>query len=116
VNEMLERTMAMVIPVAAAVLFMVSCACAPDVTGKWREMGNPGTIEFFKDGTFKTVDNQGMAAGGKYSLDKQGNMVFEITRKDSAPEVVHSMAVVKKRELTLVFSRNNEILTYVKED
>lgn len=113
---MMKRTMTFPLLIIAAMLFTASCAGAPDVTGKWREIGNPGTMEFFKDGTFRAVDNQGMAAGGTYTLDRDGNMVFEIAHEGSSPEVVRAVAAVKKRELTLVFSRTDEILRYMKED
>jgi hypothetical protein len=113
---MSKGTMTFPFLIFAAMLFMVSCAGAPDVIGKWREIGKPGTIEFFKDGTFRAVDNQGMAAGGTYTLDKDGNMVFEIAHRGSSPEVVRTVAAVKKRELTLVFPRTDEVLRYMKED
>jgi len=99
-----------------AALCTFSCTCTPDVTGKWREIGNPGTIEFFEDSTFRVVDNQGMSAKGTYSLDKKGTMVFEIAHEGSSPEVIHAAVEVKKGEMTLVFSRTNEILRYAKED
>ena len=56
------------------VLFFLSfCASRPDLIGKWREVGKTATVEFSKDGTFKAVDNQGMAVSGRYSLLKDGH-------------------------------------------
>ena len=40
------------------------------VFGKWKEIGKTATLEFWKDGTFKAVDNQKMAVKGKYTLNK----------------------------------------------
>ena len=39
----------------------IACAKTPYLVGKWKEIGKTATLEFWKDGTFKAVDNQGMA-------------------------------------------------------
>ena len=44
-----------------ALFFILACANTPYIVGKWKEIGKTATLEFWKDGTFKAVDNQGMA-------------------------------------------------------
>jgi len=38
----------------------LACADTPYIVGQWKEIGKTATLEFWKDGTFKAVDNQGM--------------------------------------------------------
>ena len=49
---------------------LLACAKPATIIGKWKEIGKTATLEFWKDGTFKAVDNQGMAVKGKYTLMK----------------------------------------------
>ena len=51
--------------VIIALFFILACANTPLILGKWKEIGKTATLEFWKDGTFKAVDNQGMAVKGK---------------------------------------------------
>ena len=51
-----------------AFFFIIACANIPNLVGKWKEIGKAATLELWKDGTFKAVDNQKMAVNGKYSL------------------------------------------------
>ena len=98
------------------VLFFLSfCASKPDLTGKWREVGKAATIEFSKEGTFKAVDNQGMAVSGRYSLLKDGHLRCEIQQKEGAGEVVNLTASIKGDELTLTPSRDREVEIYRRE-
>ncbi len=77
------------------------CASGPDLLGKWKEIGKTATIEFSKDGTFRAVDNQGMAVSGKYNLPGDGHLRCEIQRNEGGLEVVTLMISVKGDELTL---------------
>jgi hypothetical protein len=54
------------------IFLLLSCASKPDIIGKWREVGKVATLEFSADGTFKVVDNQGMAVSGRYNLFRMG--------------------------------------------
>src|SRR5512136_2994405 len=91
------------------VLFFFSfCASKPDLMGKWKEVGKTATIEFSKDGTFKAVDNQGMAVSGKYALFKDGHLRCEIQQKGGAGEVVNLKISIKEDELTLTSSSDRE--------
>ncbi len=92
---------------------IISCASAQGVVGKWREVGKTATLEFLKDGTFKAVDNQGMAVSGQYTLS--GNARFEIDREDSSPEIVTGMISVRGEELTLISGDGKEVDRYKRE-
>jgi len=98
-----------------AFFLIVSCASGPDIVGSWREIGKSATLEFRRDGTFKAVDNQGMAVSGKYTLDEKGNMRVEITLQGSPPEVVNGRVAVRGDELTFEYSDHNEIERYKRE-
>ncbi len=98
------------------VLFFLSfCASKPDLIGKWREVGKTATVEFSKDGTFKAVDNQGMAVSGRYSLLKDGHLRCEVQQKGGAGEVVDLTISIKGDELTLTSSRDREVEVYRRE-
>ena len=94
---------------------IVSCTNTPDVVGKWREVGKTATLEFFRGGTFKAVDNQGMAVSGKYTLHKNGNAKFEINRQGISPEIVIGKISVRGEELTLISGDGKEVDRYKKE-
>ncbi len=97
------------------VLFFLSfCAPKPDLVGKWKEVGKMATIEFSKDGTFKGVDNQGMAVSGKYALSKDGHLRCEIQEKGERREVVHLTISIKGDELTLTSPGDGEVQIYKK--
>ncbi len=98
------------------VLFFFSfCASKPELIGKWKEVGKTATIEFSKDGTFKAVDNEGMAVSGKYALFKDGHLRCEIQQKEGAGEVVNLKISIKGDELTLTSSSDREIEVYKRE-
>ena len=94
---------------------IISCASSPDVVGKWREVGKTATVEFLKDGTFKAVDNQGMAVSGRYTLQENGKVRFEIDREDAPPEIVTGKISVRGEELTLISSDGKEVDRYKRE-
>jgi hypothetical protein len=81
--------------------FLASCGSTHDITGKWKEVGKAATLEFSKDGSFKAVDNQGMAVSGKYALSKDGQLRCEIQHEGKAVEVVILTVSIKGDELTL---------------
>lgn len=98
------------------VLFFLSfCASAPDLVGKWKEVGKTATIEFSKDGNFKAVDNQGMAVSGKYSLSKDGHLRCEIQEKGGGREVVNLTVSIKGDELTLTSPGDRNVEIYRRE-
>ncbi len=94
---------------------IISCASSPGVVGKWREVGKTATVEFLKDGTFKAVDNQGMAVSGKYTLHENGNARFEIDRQDASPEIVSGKISVRGEELTMISGDGKEVDRYKRE-
>ena len=94
---------------------ILSCAHAPDVVGKWREVGKTATLEFFEGGAFKAVDNQGMAVRGKYTLHKNGNVRFEIDRQGTSPEIVRGKISLQGDELTLISEDGKEVDRYRRE-
>ena len=101
------------IPVVLCLL-LISCAMTPKVVGKWREIGKTATIEFFKDGSFKAIDNQGMAVSGKYTLLKDGKVRFEILHPGSSSEMVTGKLSVRKDELTISSEEGKEAERYRK--
>jgi hypothetical protein len=94
---------------------IISCTNTPDVVGKWREVGKTATLEFWKDGTFKAVDNQGMSVSGKYTLYENGNVRFEIYRKGSYPDIVNGKISLQGEELILTSADDNEVDRYKRE-
>jgi len=98
--------------VILALFFILACANTPDIIGKWKEIGKTATLEFWKDGTFKAVDNQKMAVKGKYILIEPGNVKFEIFRQDSPPEIVNGTVSLQGDVLTFTSSDGKEIERY----
>jgi hypothetical protein len=97
------------------IFLLLSCASGPDIIGKWREAGKAATLEFSADGTFKAVDNQGMAVSGKYTLSKDGNLRCEIEQDGSLKDVVHLMIAIQGDELTLASSGSSGVEKYRRE-
>ena len=93
---------------------IVSCANTPKVVGKWQEIGKTATLAFWEDGSFKAVDNQGMAVSGKYTLHENGMVRFEIAHQGSSLEIVTGKFSVRKDELTITSARGNEVEKYRK--
>ena len=93
-------------------VLLVSCAHTNNLTGKWREAGKKSTLEFHSDGTFNAVDDMGMAVSGKYFLQENGAVRFEITREGNAPEIVEGKLILQGDELTLISPDNKETEKY----
>jgi hypothetical protein len=91
---------------------IISCAIKPKVVGKWQEIGKTATIEFLKDGSFKAMDNLGMAVSGKYTLLGNGSVRFEIEQQGSSPEIIEGKLFVRKGELTISFEQGKEVERY----
>ena len=104
---------------AAAILafsLLIACANTPNLVGKWKEIGKAATLEFWKDGTFKAVDNQRMAVSGKYTLSEQGNIMFEIFRQGAPSEIVNGKYSVQGDILTFTSADGREIERYKREN
>jgi hypothetical protein len=101
-------------PLLGIVLFfvVVSCANKPMLIGKWREMGKIATIEFLEDGSFKAMDNMGMAVSGKYSLLENGNIRFEIAGQGTSKEIIEGEFSMQKDELVISFGNGKEVERY----
>jgi hypothetical protein len=97
------------------IFILLSCASKPDIIGKWREVGKVATLEFSADGSFKAVDNQGMAVSGEYTLFKEGNLRCEVQRGGSSKEIVNLKISIKGDELTLTSSEGSEVEKYRRE-
>ena len=98
-----------------AFTFIFSCTNSSNIVGKWKEIGKTATLEFWKDGTFKAVDNQKMAVKGKYTLIEPGNVRFEIFRQDSPPEIVNGTFSLQGNVLTFTSADGREIERYKRE-
>jgi len=102
--------------VIIALFFVLTCAAnTPHIVGKWKEIGKTATLEFWKDGTFKAVDNQKMAVKGKYTLIKPGNVRFEIFRLGSPSEIVKGTVSLQGDVLTFTSADGKEIERYKRE-
>ena len=95
--------------------FIIACAHTPNLVGKWKEIGKAASLELWKDGTFKAVDNQKMAVSGKYSLSEHGNIRFEIFRQGSPSEIVNGKYSVQGDILTLISADGKEIQRYERQ-
>ena len=95
-----------------AFFFIIACANTPNLVGKWKEIGKAATVELWKDGTFKAVDNQKMAVKGKYFLSENGNIRFEIFRQGSPSEIVNEKYSVQGDILTFTSADGKEIQRY----
>jgi hypothetical protein len=96
--------------------FILACAAnTPNIVGKWKEIGKTATLEFWKDGTFKAVDNQGMAVKGKYKLIEPGNIKLEIFRQDAPPEIVNGTFSLQGDVLTVTSADGKETERYRRE-
>ena len=98
-----------------AFFFIIACANTPNLVGKWKEIGKAATLELRKDGTFKAVDNQKMAVGGKYTLSEHKHVRFEIFRKGSPAEIVNGKYSVQGDILTFTSADGKEIERYKRE-
>jgi len=101
--------------VILALFFILACANTPSIVGKWKEIGKTATLEFWKDGTFKAVDNQKMAVSGKYTLSEPGNVRFELFRQDSPPEIVNGTFSLQGDVLTFTSADGRETERYKRE-
>jgi hypothetical protein len=100
---------------APVLFFLAFCGSNPDLIGKWKEVGKVATLEFSTDGTFKAVDNQGMAVSGKYTLSKDGRLRCEIRHEGGSEEVVDLMISIKGDELTLTSTGSSGAERYRRE-
>jgi hypothetical protein len=91
------------------------CASKPTLIGKWKEVGKTATIEFSKDGTFKAVDNQGMAVSGKYTLSEDGHLQCEIQQEQGVAERVNLIISIRGDELTLTSPGDTKVEIYRRE-
>jgi hypothetical protein len=98
-----------------AFFFIIACANTPNLVGKWEEIGKAATLELWKDGTFKAVDNQKMVVNGKYILSEHGNVRFEIFRQGSPSEIINGKYSVQGDILTLTSADGKETERYKRE-
>jgi hypothetical protein len=82
-------------------LFAAACATAPDVVGRWREVGRTATLDLQADGRFEAVDNEGLAVRGAYTLAPDGRARFTIVDQDRVVDVVHLTLTVQGDEMTV---------------
>jgi len=91
---------------------LLSCAQKQDVAGTWQETGTKSTIELHRDGTFKAVDDMGMAVSGKYTLQEKGTIRFEILHKGNSPEIIQGTLNAQDDELTFTSADDKKVETY----
>jgi hypothetical protein len=96
----LFKPIAVLLLAALPMMVFVSCAQKQELAGTWQEPGKKSTIEFHNDSTFNAIDDMGMAVSGKYILQKNGSIRFEITHEGSAPEIVEGKLSERGDEIT----------------
>lgn len=101
----------------SAILFIlfVSCVHYQKEIGKWWGTGKTSTLEFKGDGSFITVDNMGIIASGKYSLDDNGNAKFEIIHQGVSIETITARITIQGDQMTIKFTDTGEVEIYRKE-
>ncbi len=95
-----------------SLFLIISCATAPDLSGKWQEVGKTATLEFMADGRFKAVDNEKMAVSGRYTLHKNGDLELEIYHKNLSTEIVKGKISVDGDELFITPAKSDETEHY----
>lgn len=85
-----------------------SCASAPDITGRWQEVGAQATLDFRPDGTFTAVDNLGMAVSGTYQLQASGGARFDIAHPGGAPETIMGRISLRGDRLSIFMNDDGE--------
>jgi hypothetical protein len=96
----------------AVTTFLVSCLHSNNIIGKWQETRGRAIFEFREDHTFSTVDNMGMQVGGKYNLDGQGNIRFEIQHEEPHIEIIDAKVTFAEDELIFQFIDSSEVEKY----
>ena len=96
------------------VVFLISCAHKPNITGKWQEIGKTSSIEFRQDGTFTALDDMGMTVRGNYTLQTKGKIRLEIQHPDSSVEILLGSIAVQGDKLILTPENDKEVLKYRK--
>lgn len=105
----------------AALFLFTACTPAPDVIGKWKAIGEPGSLEFHENGSVVLVDNMGATLKGSYRISKSGYVEMIITHTDilsdhmkllDEPETVNVKVHVKNNELTLTSPDTEEFIRY----
>jgi hypothetical protein len=85
-----------------------------EIVGKWREIGKRASLEISVDGTFKAIDNEGMAVAGKYTLVEHGRIKFAIQNEKTPEEIVNLGFSINGDELTLTPSDGGQVERYRK--
>ena len=98
--------------VALSMVFLLSCAQSPDIFGKWKESGKSSSLEFRQDGTFRAVDDMGMAVVGNYTLESNGRIRFEIRHPDASAETIAGTLVVRENEMILMLDGDKEAMRH----
>lgn len=107
---------------ALAVLFLfAACNPEPDVVGKWKAIGDQGTLEFREDGSVEMVDNMGAVFKGTYDISNSGKLKLIFTQHNilsknikpmKKPEIVNVKIYAMRNELTLTSPDTKEIIKY----
>jgi hypothetical protein len=96
----------------AVTTILVSCLHSNSITGKWQETRGRAIFEFQEDHTFSTVDNMGMQVAGRYNLDGQGNLRFEIQHEEPNIEIIDAKVTFAGDELIFKFIDSGEVEKY----
>jgi len=102
--------------VISAITFFISCTQQHSqiLTGKWQEVGKKAILEFYDDQTFQAIDDMGMAVNGKYAVDHNGNVRFEIKHEDGEAEIISAKMTFEKDDLVFNFRDNGGVEKYRK--
>jgi hypothetical protein len=79
----------------------VSPLAQSDLIGAWREIGKAATLEFFQNGAFQAVDNEGLEVVGKYTVSNEETITIAIQAEGTTKEKVNAKFSITGDELTL---------------
>jgi polyisoprenoid-binding protein YceI len=99
---------------AILIALLLSCAQKQDLAGKWQEVGKQSTIEFRTDGTFKAIDDMGMAVIGNYTLESNNTIRFEIAHEGTSPEIVYGTMNAHGDELNFNGNDDKKVERYTR--
>jgi hypothetical protein len=115
-NDFLFRTSSGILLLFVMILMLASCAFGPGIAGKWRQVGREATLEFSGDGSFRAVDNEGMAVSGTYRLSGDSSLRFAIHHAGAPEEIVDLQVSLHGDVLTLKTPDLRETEQYRREE
>lgn len=115
-NDFLIRPSSGILLLFVMILMLASCVSGPGIAGKWRQVGREATLEFSGDGSFRAVDNEGMAVSGTYRLSEDSSLRFVIHHAGAPDEIVDMQVSLHGDVLTMKTADLRETEQYRREE